>query len=75
MRLSNEELENLQEEFIESLHQNEIQSKVFINKGFTHSIIQARWNKFLTERFLPLEYHNFENYKALHFKMEQSATL
>lgn len=74
MKLSNEEMKNLQEEFIESLHQNEFQSKAFNLKGFKHSIIQARWQKFLIERFLPWEYHDFESYKALHFKTEQSAT-
>lgn len=71
--LDENELQELQHQFVEETLQNELLAKTYHAKGFQHPIIQSRWNNFLIKRFLASELHDFDNYKSLRSKMEKIA--
>lgn len=71
--LSEEDLEILMPEFEKLIQDNRLFANAYKSGGFDNTIVKAGWNKFLTERFLPSEYHDFENYRGKHIQMENDA--
>lgn len=61
--LTEKQLLQLKAEFEKEMEQKEFLKEQYLKKGFEHFLIQTQRKNFLTERLLPSDLHNFENYR------------
>ena len=61
--LSDNELQNQKQAFIDSMMVNDTMRNLYTSKGFDNQIIQGRWRDFLAVGFLASLYHDFANYR------------